>query len=152
MKTASSGHPKVKLGWKLLAGLPKKRGRGSAVTPRRKPSPASPSNSACNRPQKPTLTRTGTERPSLRQRSRKFAGDVSTLARQGTTSTWVESVGPLEGGRSHSVSSQASRLRCSVEMHRKPSSGIMHRMFVVRRGTRIGKEETNVCAREQDLV
>jgi hypothetical protein len=35
------------------------------VTPQRKPSPASPSNSACNRPQKPTLTRTGTERTSL---------------------------------------------------------------------------------------
>src|ERR671912_1956133 len=50
------------------------------------------------------------------------------------------------------ASSRASRLRCSVEMHRKPSSGIMHRMFVVRRGKRIGKKETNVCAREQDLV
>ena len=47
------------------------------------------------------------------------------------------------------ASSRASRLRCSVEMHRAPSSGIMHRMFVVRRGKRIGKKETNVCAREQ---
>jgi SAM-dependent methyltransferase len=43
----------------------------------------------------------------------------------------------------------SSRLGCSVEMHRKPSSGIMHRMFVVPQGKRIGKEETNVCAREQ---
>jgi hypothetical protein len=65
MKTLSSGHHKVKLGWKLLAGLPKKRGRDSAVMPQRKPSLASPSNSARNRPQKPTLTRTGTERTSL---------------------------------------------------------------------------------------
>jgi hypothetical protein len=36
-------------------------------------------------------------------------------------------------------------------MHRTPSSGIMHCMFVVRRGKRIGKEEPNVCTREQDL-
>ena len=62
MKTVSSGHHKVKRGWKLLAGLPKKRGRGSATTRRRKPSPASRSNCACNRPQKATLIRTGTER------------------------------------------------------------------------------------------
>jgi hypothetical protein len=27
----------------------------------------------------------------------------------------------------------------------------MHCMFVVRRGKRIGKEEPNVCTREQDL-
>src|SRR5215212_736987 len=72
MKTLSSGHHKVKRGWKLLAGLPKKSGRGSAVTPRRKPSPASPSNSACNRPQKPTLTRTGTDRISPLRSSEKF--------------------------------------------------------------------------------
>jgi hypothetical protein len=64
MKILSSGHHKVKRGCKLLAGLPKKRGRGSAVTLRKKPSPALPSNSACNRPQKPTLTRTGAERLS----------------------------------------------------------------------------------------
>jgi hypothetical protein len=43
------------------------------VTPRRKPSPALPSNCACNRLQKPTLTRTGTERTSALQRSKKFA-------------------------------------------------------------------------------
>jgi hypothetical protein len=73
MKTLSSGHHKVKLGWKLLAGLPKKIGRDSPVTPRRKPSPASPSNSACNRLKKPTLTRTGTERPSALRRSEQFA-------------------------------------------------------------------------------
>ena len=49
-------------------------------------------------------------------------------------------------------SSRASRLGYSVEMHRTTSSGIMHRIFVVRRGERIGKEESNVCTREQDLV
>jgi hypothetical protein len=59
MKILSSGHHKVKRGWKLRAGLPKKGGRGSAVTPQRKPSPVLPSNTACNRLKKPTLTRTG---------------------------------------------------------------------------------------------
>ena len=49
-------------------------------------------------------------------------------------------------------SSRASRLEYGVEMHRTTSSGIMHRIFVVRRGERIGKEESNVCTREQDLV
>src|SRR5215210_6580882 len=59
IETPSSGARKLKHGWKLLAGSPKKRGRGSATTPQKRPSPALPSNSACNRPQKPTLTRTG---------------------------------------------------------------------------------------------
>jgi hypothetical protein len=34
-------------------------------------------------------------------------------------------------------------------MHRTSSNGIMRRVFVVRGGKRIGKEETNVCARDQ---
>jgi hypothetical protein len=63
-KTLSSGHHKARRGWKPPAGSPKKRGRGSAVTPRRKPSPASPSNSACNRRQKPTPARSGAPRTS----------------------------------------------------------------------------------------
>jgi hypothetical protein len=65
MKTLSSGHHKVKPGWKLLAGLPKKRGRDSAVMPQRKPSPASPFNCACNRLKKPKLTNK-TEQSELR--------------------------------------------------------------------------------------
>jgi hypothetical protein len=60
IETPSSGAHKAKHGWKLLAGSPRKSGRGSARTPQRKPSPASPSNCACNRLKKPTLTsRTG---------------------------------------------------------------------------------------------
>jgi hypothetical protein len=65
MSILSNGHHKVKRGWKLLVGLPKKGGRGSAVTPQRKPSPALPSNCACNRLKKLTLTsKTGTKRTS----------------------------------------------------------------------------------------
>jgi hypothetical protein len=60
-ETPSSGPRKAKHGWTPLAGSPKKRGRDFAMTPQRKPSPASPSNCACNRLKKPTLTsRTGT--------------------------------------------------------------------------------------------
>src|SRR5215213_3576563 len=73
MKNLTSGHHKVKRGWKLLAGLPKKRERGSAVRPRRKPSPASRSNSACNRPRKRTLTRTGAPRNTPRRNAPRFA-------------------------------------------------------------------------------
>jgi hypothetical protein len=59
-ETPSSGPRKAKHGLKLPAGSPKKRGRDFAMTPQRKPSPASPSNCACNRLKKPTLTRTWT--------------------------------------------------------------------------------------------
>ena len=59
-ETPSSGPRKAKPGWKPLAGSPKKSGRDFAMTPQRKPSPASPSNCACNRLKKPTLTRTET--------------------------------------------------------------------------------------------
>jgi hypothetical protein len=58
-ETPSSGPRKAKHGWKPLGGSPRKGGRGSATTPQRKPSPASLSNCACNRPKKPTITRTG---------------------------------------------------------------------------------------------
>jgi hypothetical protein len=58
-ETPSSGTRKAKHGWKPPAGSPKRRGRGSAATPRGKPSPASPSSCACSRPKKPTSSRTG---------------------------------------------------------------------------------------------
>src|SRR5687768_2652497 len=58
IETPSSGPRKPKHGWKPLVGSPRKRGRDSARTPQRKPSPASLSNCACNRLKKPTITRT----------------------------------------------------------------------------------------------
>jgi hypothetical protein len=59
--TTSNGPHKANHGWKPLAGSPKKRGRDVAKIPRGKPSPASLSSSACNRPKKPTIrSRIGT--------------------------------------------------------------------------------------------
>jgi hypothetical protein len=59
--TTPSGPREAKHGWKPPPGSPKKRGRGFAKTPRGRPSPASPSNFACNRPKKQTIpTRIGT--------------------------------------------------------------------------------------------
>ena len=148
MKTVSSGHHKVKRGWKLLAGLPKKRGRGSATTRRRKLSPASRSNCACNRPQKATLIRTGAPRttastkcsdvcssPSYMRcvvvatprawlkRTSSFTHTVPRIvARKTRLGVAPACVGPLEGGRRQSLAPRllAARLDNESQVHGAP--------------------------------
>src|SRR5215208_4428557 len=85
----------------------------------------------------------------LERFTERFPAQHAAIARKAKLGVVLVSVGPLEGARSAASSSRASRLRYSVEMHRTPSSGIMHRMFVVRWGKRIWKERTGVCRGEQ---